>query len=189
MRDFSLDSTFVLLNTGAPTHFHIQSGYSSPIDLALCSPEVVADFDWFVEEDLHGSDHHPISLTITRPDPVYREPKFDQRRADWDRYNDETRMDHIMRSLPLSPIDRKSHSKHHISKTNSSSISPSPSAQIYATIPVIGGRSHSNRKPPDTERLKSKGGTGPATHHNYSSPTFFHFAMECWLIPYPLFRP
>ena len=67
---------------------------------------------------------------------------------------------HHEKSSP-SPMNRKSHSKHHTSKTNSSSISPSPSAQTYATIPVIGGRSHSNRKPPDTERPKSKGGTRP----------------------------
>lgn len=42
-----------ILNTGANTHFHVQTGTSSAIDLSLCSPTLVDEFSWEVEGDLH----------------------------------------------------------------------------------------------------------------------------------------
>ena len=53
-----------LLNSAAYTHFHVQTGTSSIIDLALCSSDCVIDFSHEVLPDLHGSDHFPIQINI-----------------------------------------------------------------------------------------------------------------------------
>ena len=52
-----LNMNIGLLNSGAYTHYHSQTNSSSAIDLSLCSPELVPEFTWRVDNDLHGSDH------------------------------------------------------------------------------------------------------------------------------------
>ena len=59
---FIEDQNLGILNTGDPTHFHIQTGTFSNIDLSLCSPTCLLDFTWQVDGDRHGSDHFPIIL-------------------------------------------------------------------------------------------------------------------------------
>ena len=63
----SLDLT--VLDTGEPTHFHIQTGSFSCTDLSVSSPNAFVDFNWKVH-DLHGSDHFPILLTTLDAIPV-----------------------------------------------------------------------------------------------------------------------
>ena len=62
-----LNSSMVILNTGQPTHFYIQTGSSSAIDLSMCSADAAVDYEWSVLEDLYGSDHHPIILKEVSP--------------------------------------------------------------------------------------------------------------------------
>ena len=83
LEHFILENRIVLLNDGSHTHFHTQTGTSSAIDLTLASPDIAATMDWNVEEDLHGSDHHPIIIRENTPTAVYREPKYDEKRTDW----------------------------------------------------------------------------------------------------------
>ena len=66
-RGNALESLFLrqdvaVLNGDSPTHFHIQTGTFSNIDLALSSANAGLDYTWQVMEDLHGSDHYPILL-------------------------------------------------------------------------------------------------------------------------------
>ena len=70
----SLDLT--VLNTGEPTHFHIQTGSFSCIDLSVSSPNAFIDFIWKVLDDLHGSDHFPVLLTTGDAIPVTRAPRW-----------------------------------------------------------------------------------------------------------------
>ena len=62
VEDFLLDSDVCLLNTGAPTHFHVQTATESCIDLAFASPDALTDFNWKPLDDNYNSDHYPILL-------------------------------------------------------------------------------------------------------------------------------
>ena len=52
-----------LLNSDAPTHFHVQTATETCIDLALVSSDIIHDFTWSPIDDLYNSDHYPIALT------------------------------------------------------------------------------------------------------------------------------
>ena len=92
---FLLDSPFVLLNDGSPTHFHIQTGSSSAIDLSVASPDIAFALDWSTDEDLHGSDHFPIIISEVCAAAAMRTQRFIQDRADWDGFNLDTTMDDL----------------------------------------------------------------------------------------------
>ena len=113
-----------ILNTGRTTHFHVQTGTSTAIDLSLCSPDLAELFSWSVEQDLHGSDHHPILLEHTAGEPVTRPIKPILKRADWSTFQALTAMDpspegedveqqvsHFMRALAIATSVAIPHSK------------------------------------------------------------------------------
>ena len=54
---FIEDQELAVLNTGDPTHFHIQTETFSVIDLSLSSPDCFLDFSWLALDDRLGSDH------------------------------------------------------------------------------------------------------------------------------------
>jgi hypothetical protein len=60
----------ILLNTGAHMHLCLESGTSSALDHAFCSPGLAVHLDWSVLPDLHDSDHYPINLHISTPSAV-----------------------------------------------------------------------------------------------------------------------
>ena len=68
----SLDLT--VLNTGEPTHFHIQTNFFSCIGLSASSPNAFANFNWKVLDDLHGSDRFSVHLTSGDAISVTRTP-------------------------------------------------------------------------------------------------------------------
>ena len=43
----------------------------SQIDLSVCDPSLVLDFEWRVHDDLCGSDHYPIILSSTSSNPTF----------------------------------------------------------------------------------------------------------------------
>ena len=95
----------ILLNTGSPTHFHIQTGSLTAIDLSFCSPAAAAELVWSVEKDLHGSDHWPILIKELNNQPVSREPKYQLKRADWDSYYHATEIEDYGEVLDDASID------------------------------------------------------------------------------------
>ena len=105
INQFLLENRSILLNDGTQTHFHIQSGTASAIDLTLCSPDVSPTLSWTVEEDLHGSDHNPIIIQEMIPTEIYREPKYDEKRADWDGFRQDTHADGIWETYQDEGID------------------------------------------------------------------------------------
>ena len=72
-----------LLNSGAHTHYHSQTNSSSAIDLSLCSPELLPEFSWRVDNDLHGSNHYPIIVEDITREPIIRPMQYIIKRADW----------------------------------------------------------------------------------------------------------
>ena len=49
--------------------------------LTMCSPSLFMDFTWKVEEDLHGSNHFPITLESHYHPPDDRPPKWQFHKA------------------------------------------------------------------------------------------------------------
>merc|ERR1712240_424963 len=82
VEDFLLKSNICLLNDNSPTHYDIQTGKTSNIDLSLCSPTLVADSIWSTITDPHQSDHYPISIKIDFPttQPLPERFNFKKRR-------------------------------------------------------------------------------------------------------------
>ena len=91
-RGLDLESIFqerevAILNDDTPTHFHIQTGTFSNIDLSIVSANIALDFTWRVMEDLHGSDHYPILLEKVTGIPDCGVPKWRLERADWNLFS------------------------------------------------------------------------------------------------------
>ena len=48
---------FITKNDKSHTYLHPAIGKFSSLDLSMCHPSLLLDFDWTVSEDQHGSDH------------------------------------------------------------------------------------------------------------------------------------
>ena len=84
-----------ILNDGSPTHFHLQTGTTSVIDLALCSSDCVMDFTYGICSSLHDSDHYPTHLTLTQPHSLYdTSSRFNINKADWTKFHRLTSIQH-----------------------------------------------------------------------------------------------
>jgi hypothetical protein len=89
-----LDCSISVLNDYSPTHFHIQTGSHSSIDLSICSSDCVLDFEFTVLEDLYDSDHFPIFLKVGRQFKMFEQPeRFKIKDADWELFYELTNMD------------------------------------------------------------------------------------------------
>lgn len=100
-----ISSDCVVLNSGASTHFHVQSGTYSAIDLSICSADVQLLLEWSVYGDLCSSDHYPIFLKDVPAAPVVREPRFQLHRANWALFEDHTFVADVPASLVEQSID------------------------------------------------------------------------------------
>lgn len=73
-----------ILNNGDPTHFSLAYKSVSSIDLSIVSPILQNYFDWFVDNDLHNSDHHPIIMPLINSNNTHTlRQKFLVKKADW----------------------------------------------------------------------------------------------------------
>ena len=52
-----------MINDGSSTYIHPATGSTSALDLSICGPSLVLDYEWNIHEDLCGSDHFPVILT------------------------------------------------------------------------------------------------------------------------------
>ena len=81
---FIEEEELAILNTGKPTHFHVQTGTFSAIDISLCSPNCYLDFSWEVMDDLMGSDHFPILIDLVNDEiSAPRSPRWILDKANW----------------------------------------------------------------------------------------------------------
>ena len=86
MERLLMSTDLCLLNTGLPTHLHVQTCTSTAIDLSLCSPEIFSDIIWSTADDLYGSDHYPIIMEMNTRQPQLVEPRYILKRADWEAF-------------------------------------------------------------------------------------------------------
>lgn len=83
------NNSISLLNDGSMTYHNIHEGNYSAIDLSICSSNILLDFTWSVDEELHGSDHYPIFLKGVENRPSETTPKWKVEEAEWSKYNKE----------------------------------------------------------------------------------------------------
>ena len=80
------NSNMSILNTGSPTHHHIQTNTETCIDLALCSPESLLNFTWTPTDDSFRSDHYPIYIDEVSDSPSNNNIRYNFNRANWTQY-------------------------------------------------------------------------------------------------------
>ena len=85
-----LEKPLVLYNDEAPTHFHVQTGSYSTIDLSLGSLNAMSDFVWEIDDSLHSSDHYPIYLTSKDYTPKQDAPRWLLKKANWELFSNMT---------------------------------------------------------------------------------------------------
>ncbi|PJE78783.1 hypothetical protein CI610_02271 [invertebrate metagenome] len=86
IEEFIDKNNLCLFNNNTPTYLHPATGSRTHIDLSLCHPSILLDYDWRVNDDLCGSDHFPIFLkNIGNPldKPL---PRWNVHKADWGQF-------------------------------------------------------------------------------------------------------
>jgi len=83
IEDFISRHDLCLYNTKTPTYLHPGTGTYTCIDLTICSPSLLLDYEWKVADDLHSSDHFPISLVNLNSTIDEVIPQWNLKKADW----------------------------------------------------------------------------------------------------------
>ena len=105
IEELLLSHNISILNDGTPTHYHIQNGTLSTIDLSICSSEVFPNFKYSTLSDLHGSDHFPIILELQNQNvQLDSHIRFKTEKADWQTYYEMTNMQIFEGNLPTLEI-------------------------------------------------------------------------------------
>lgn len=63
------EHNLAILNDGQHTRFNSCNGSTSAIDLSISTWDFAPKVRWFVDKDLRGSDHFPIHIRTTSPNP------------------------------------------------------------------------------------------------------------------------
>ena len=80
-------SDLCILNDGSPTFIHSNYGTSTHLDLTLCDPSLLLDFEWHVHGDLCGSDHFPTVITpVIDREEEETTGRWNLKKADWSRF-------------------------------------------------------------------------------------------------------
>lgn len=72
-----------LLNNGSNTFLHSAHGTYSAIDISISSPDILLDCTWRVVDDLCGSDHFPITVTLSSDHVHQNTKKWLLKKANW----------------------------------------------------------------------------------------------------------
>eukprot|EP00745_Piridium_sociabile_P035474 TRINITY_DN619_c0_g1_i8.p1 TRINITY_DN619_c0_g1~~TRINITY_DN619_c0_g1_i8.p1 ORF type:complete len:361 (-),score=22.59 TRINITY_DN619_c0_g1_i8:3-1085(-) len=72
------------LNDRSPTYLHPATGKLSCLDLSVCDPSSVLDYEWRVHDDLHGSDHFPLILSSSNVESDTLPQRLNLHKANWD---------------------------------------------------------------------------------------------------------
>ena len=96
------NSNYICLNNGNPTHFTTHNTFTH-IDLTLCTPNIAIDAQWTTGNDLCGSDHFPIVISLFNSQCFHfstTKPKFQIDSANWDLF--QKNLDLLSESIQLS---------------------------------------------------------------------------------------
>ena len=83
LEDLFSNFNLSVFNNGDSTYIHPATGTKSVLDLSVCHPSLLLDFEWSVHDDLCGSDHFPVLLksTINQDEPNIG--RWNLKSADW----------------------------------------------------------------------------------------------------------
>ncbi|GAB0094741.1 uncharacterized protein DMENIID0001_100670 [Sergentomyia squamirostris] len=84
-----MSENLIILNDGTKTNLSLAYGTFNAVDLTLVDPFLGSRFSWVVDDDLHGSDHYPISLFDLEPNTqlIPKCEKWIEGDADWNLFN------------------------------------------------------------------------------------------------------
>ena len=83
LEDLFSEMDLCILNDGSSTYIHPATGSTSALDLSICGPSLVLDYEWNVPEDLCGSDHFPVILTSNAVEEEAAPNRLNFKKADW----------------------------------------------------------------------------------------------------------
>ena len=83
LEDFFSEMDLCILNDGSLTYIHPATGSTSALDLSICGPSLVLDYEWNIHEDLCGSDHFPVILTSNAVEEEATPNRWNFKKADW----------------------------------------------------------------------------------------------------------
>ncbi|OOZ11790.1 hypothetical protein BOW27_11975 [Solemya velum gill symbiont] len=86
MKNFLTNNNLCLFNDKSSTFLHSRHATFSSIDLSIPDPSLFLDFERSVENDLHGSDHFPLSLKNTEPEHTHHPPKWKMSKVNWTKF-------------------------------------------------------------------------------------------------------
>ena len=83
LEDLFSEMDLCILNDGSSTYIHPATGSTSALDLSICGPSLVLDYEWNIHEDLCGSDHFPVILTSNAVEEEAAPNRWNFKKADW----------------------------------------------------------------------------------------------------------
>ena len=116
-----------LYNTKTPTYLHPATGTYTSIDLSICFPTLLLDYDWKVHDDFYGSDHFPILLNNIGPD-------IDEPVSRW-KLNKKNRKENPQK---LTQLSSRSHPRHLVGKRTAQkdiTIDTTSDSQVNSNFP------------------------------------------------------
>ena len=87
IEDFITKNDLCLMNDKSHTYLHPATGKFSSLDLSICHPSLLLDFDWTVSEDQHGSDHFPVIIESVNNSTNDHNAKWKLNKANWELYH------------------------------------------------------------------------------------------------------
>ena len=83
IENFINKNNLCLYNNKTPTYLHPATGTYTSLDLSICYPTLLLDYEWKVHDDPCGSDHFPIFLNNIAPQLEEPITRWKLTKADW----------------------------------------------------------------------------------------------------------
>ncbi len=87
IEDFIGKNDLCLFNDKSSTYLHPATGHYSSLDLSICSPSLLLDYEFKVHDDLCGSDHFPTILNNSSSPVSDSVPRWKFSKANWGMFN------------------------------------------------------------------------------------------------------
>ena len=78
-----ITTDFAFITQKTPTYLHPATGTYTSLDLSICFPNLLLDYDWKVHDDLCDSDHFPVLLNNIGPDVDEPVSRWKLNKANW----------------------------------------------------------------------------------------------------------
>ena len=75
------------MNDKSHTYLHPATGKFSSLDLSICHPSLLLDFDWTVTEGQYGSNHFSVIIESVNTSTSDHNTKWNLNKANWESYH------------------------------------------------------------------------------------------------------